>query len=129
MLPDGWTFSGAQEREIYTDHPGGYCAIYRNPEGYRGVSVCAYYKTYRPNHHWVYQLNRSVVSEPRVIDGYPAIVRYQPRGGRRGVKVWIFDPGTGIEYSVEGFDYRLSGSNAAAAVAIARSLLPRKDAP
>ena len=89
--------------------------------------MCAYYKIYRPDHHWVYQLNGSVVSEPRVIDGYPAIVRYQPQGGKRGVKVWIFDPETGVEYSAEGFDHTLSGSNDDDAIAIARSLLPPRD--
>ena len=125
-LPAGWTFSSAEER-IFDDRPGGYCADYRSPEGYIGVSVCAYYKIYRPNHHRAYYLNGSMVSEPRVIDGYPAIVRYQPRGGKRGVKVWIFDPKTGVEYSAEGFDHTLSGSNDAAVIAIARSLLPPRD--
>ena len=64
----------------------------------------------------------SIVVEPRVIDGLPALVQYQPRGGDRNVVVSVFDSETEMRYVVRGYDSNLSGSNDDAVIAIARSL-------
>ena len=60
-------------------------------------------------------------------------MRYSPQGPahdrRLSVIVRIFDAETGIEYEVRGYDPSLRGGNPAAAIAIARSLLPAAGAP
>ena len=86
------------------------------------------YFVYRPVRQIAIQLGGSLVLEPRVIDGLPAIVEYQPRGGDRSVQVYIFDPGTEMRYLVRGYGPVLSGSNDEAVIAIARSLY-RSEAP
>ena len=80
------------------------------------------YAVFRPAHQIAIQLGGSMVTEPRAIDGLPTLVQYQPRGGDRRVQVMIFDPETEMRYVVRGYDFRLSGSNDDAVIAIARSL-------
>ena len=86
------------------------------------------YKVYRPSRLLASQFNGTIVNEARIIDGRPALVQYEPRGGRRGVQVMIFDPRSGMEYRVSGYDHTLRGSNDNAVIAIARSLY-RTEAP
>ena len=130
VLPHGWTFVGAEAGGPNAPHFG-YCAAWSNAQGYGGVRVCARGGGSRPWHLSSTPLNGVLFSEPRVIDGRPAIVQYAPlpRDEIYNVSVWIFDAETGIEYSVVGLDHTLRGSNTEAAVAIARSLLPTAGAP
>ena len=127
VLPAGWTFAGA-ETGTPDAPPYGYTAVYRNVEGYYGVQIYVRFKTLRPQHREAVYLGGAIVNEPRTIDGRAAVVHYSPQGPAHdrlsGVWAWIFDAETGIEYGVRGYDYSLSGSNADAALAIARSLLP-----
>ena len=131
-LPAGWALTGA-ESGTHDSPVHGYCARYRNAEGYYGVEICASYKAYRPERHSARQGNGEVVYEPRVIDGRAALVRYSPQGPAHdrllNVIVRIFDAEAGVEYWVLGRDPSLRGGNPDAAIAIARSLLPAAGAP
>ncbi len=116
VLPPGWTFLGVEAGGHNAPYFG-YCA------GWTGVYVCVKGGGWRP---WHLSANpvHGLVSEPRVIDGRPAIVQYALAPRYYSVSVWIFDRETGIEYSVVGIDHTLRDSNTEAAIAIARSLLP-----
>ena len=102
-LPPGWTFGSVEAGGPNAPHFG-YCAAWSNAEGYWGVRVCVKGGGWRPWHLDATQLNGVILSEPRVIDGRPAIVQYAPRSeiyGERNypVTVWIFDTETGIVYT------------------------------
>ena len=127
VLPAGWTFAGA-ETGTPDSPPYGYNAAYLNERGYAAAEISVRFKERRPQYQRATERNGAVVVEPRTIDGRAALVRYSPQGPAherlRGVRVWIFDAGTGIEYRVRGWDHTLRGGNPDAAIAIARSLLP-----
>ena len=127
VLPAGWTFGsatiGSEPAPV-----GGYQAVYFNDSGYLGAEIEVGYTMFRPVYKIALQLGGSVVAEPRVIDGLPAMVEYQPLGGDRNVEVWIFNPETEMEYLVRGYGPGMSGSNDEAVIAIARSLY-RSEAP
>ena len=127
VLPAGWTFAKAETGP--PDAPSyGYRAVYRNARGYGAAEIGVHFKTDRPQRRKATHLGGAAVVEPRTIDGRAALVKYSPQGPAhdrfQSVWVWVFDAGTGIEYWVRGWDRTLRGSNVAAAIAIARSLLP-----
>ena len=120
-LPAGWRFGNA----VIGSEPapvGGYRATYFDGTGYLGAEIEVGHFAFRPMYRIALQLGGSMVSEPRVIDGLPAMVEYQPEGGDRSVEVYIFDPETGMRYVVRGYGPGMSGSNDEAVIAIARSL-------
>ena len=127
VLPAGWRFRGAVIGR-WPAPVGSYHAVYVDDSGYLGAEIEVGYTVFRPVRRIVLQLGSSLVTEPRVIDGFPAMVQYQPLGGDRSVEVWIFNPETGTEYLVRGYGPVLSGSNDEAVIAIARSLY-RSEAP
>ena len=127
VLPAGWRF-GRAVAGIDPAPVDGYQATYFNDSGSLGVQIEVGYFVFRPVGRAPIHLGGSMVSEPRVIDGLPALVQYQPRGGDRRVEVYIFDPETGMRYVVRGYGPSLSGSNDEAVIAIARSLY-RTEAP
>ena len=125
-LPIDWAFVGAEVLQ-YGSQVIGYCAMYNNAEGYLGVRVCVGHKLVRPQQQRATSLGGEIVTEPRMISGYPALAMYSPQGPAheplRSIWVWAFDSEAGIEYEVRGFDHSLRGSNVDAVIAIARSLL------
>ena len=126
VLPEGWTFRYA---ESGTDSSPtiGHCATYSHDGEYLGVEVCIRYKERRPQYQPATR-GGSLVWETLVVDGRAALVRYSPQGPvhdpNRSIIVLVFDAETGIEYQVWGYMSALRGSDPAAAIAIARSLLP-----
>ena len=122
-LPAGWTFVYAASGGIhYPDH--GYCAGYKDEKG--ASDVCISFRTRRPMYRQAVRGDNSVVNETRLIDGYPAFLRYSPPGPDHvqwPIIAAIFDPATGIEYYAEGSYFSMRG-DVEAVIAIARSLLP-----
>ena len=131
-LPAGWTF-GHAESGTHNSPFIGYCAMYLNEKGYAGGRICARYKSHRPQRQPAVEGSGKVAWEMHVMDGHAALARYSPQGPFHSpyvsVVVWVFDSETGIEYAVEGYSSILIGSDTAAAIAIARSLLPPAGAP
>ena len=127
VLPAGWTFRGASAGGEPAPI-GGYRAVYYNDSGFVGAEIQVGYFVFRPVSQATLQLGGSIVTEPRVIDGLPALVQYQPLGGDRSVVVRVFDPETGMRYVVRGYGPGMIGSNDEAVIAIARSLY-RSEAP
>ncbi len=132
VLPEGWTF-GAAEKGTGSSPLLGYCAVYMNAKGYGGAQICSGYSEFRPGSWLRDPGDGSHVYEARVIDGLSASVNYSPQGPAHdpayGIDVLIFDSATGHFYYVRGFDPALKGSDPAATIEIARSLLPAVSAP
>ena len=131
-LPAGWTFGHA---ESGTDGSPviGYCAAYRNAGGYIGCWVCARYKPERPQRLATIALGGMEAKDLHVLDEHAAVARYSPEGPLHNqyssIRVAMFDSETGMEYAIHGRAGVLLGSDTAAALAIARSLLPADTAP
>ena len=127
-LPQGWTFWSAGSGGGIDYPHRGYCASYGNEEGYIGAIVCVSYMEWRPEFEKGVKGDEAVVTEARLIDGYPAILRYSPLGPAHdwlwAITVRIFDPATGRIYDVLGYDRTMIGANVDAVIAVARSLLP-----
>ena len=131
VLPAGWTFSRAEAGTVNSPHIG-YCAVYREENGYFGATICVRIPIYRPKYAPVLVADGSEAFEARMIDSHVARVRYSPSGPAHDklltVRVQIFDADTGIEYEAMGHDPSLK-SDVEPVIAIARSLLPVAEAP
>ena len=131
-LPAGWNLlfaeSGTASAPSY-----GHCARYSNDRGFLGVEICIYHKLYRGGFQEALSEDGETVFDFHVIDGRPAIAWYSPRGPaydrQASIILFVFDPETELEYRVWGYDRSLVGWDTAAALAIARSLLPPAGAP
>lgn len=124
-LPPGVTFQNAESSlETSTDY--GYCAHYSNLN--YDLEVCIYFLRYRPTYRPTY--HREIIHEASVIDGLPALIQYSPMGPHYGPyfssAALIFDPGSGLVYSVRSLHAR---SKVEETIEIARSLLPSADTP
>ena len=88
---------------------------------------------FRPHYEPVWRRDGAEVYELFMMGNDPAFVAYSPRGATHddalSIRVSVFDIESGVEYSVRGYDPILCGADTAAAIAIARSLLPPAGAP
>ena len=124
-LPANWRFvraeSGTHNSPLY-----GYTAYYSNERNYSSVEISIWYRAFRPDYNAPYHGNSGIIFETRMIDGYPALVMYSPKGPRHhqtiSTMVRIFNTEAGIEYWVLGNDSILIGSNVDSTIEIARSL-------
>ena len=121
-LPAGWTFVyAASGGGDYPDH--GYCAGYIDDKG--SADICISFSQQRPMYRQAVLGDDSVINETRLIDGYPAFLRYSPPGPdhrKWPIIAGIYDPETGIEYYVQGTYFSMHG-DVEAVIAIARSLI------
>ena len=133
-LPSGWTLAWASSGDPHFDPPEGYCALWTNDRGYRGVGICG---GFHPGPDQPVESSwhggRGGVVETRMIGGRPSFVVYSPAGPNHNryhsIQVWIYDPVTATVYDIEGYDQTLNGSNTDAVIAIARSLFEDVDTP
>ena len=124
-LPANWRFvraeSGTHNSPLY-----GYTAYYSNERNYSAVEISIWYRAFRPDYNAPYHGDSGIIFEARVIDGYPALVMYSPKGPRHhqtiSTMVRIFNTETGIEYWILGNDSSLLGSSVDSTIEIARSL-------
>ena len=124
-LPTNWRFvraeSGTHNSPLY-----GYTAYYSNERNYSAVEISIWYRAFRPDYNAPYHGNSGIIFETRMIDGYPALVMYSPKGPRHhqtiSTMVRIFNTETGIEYWILGNDSSLLGSSVDSTIEIARSL-------
>ncbi len=133
-LPAAWALMRAvQDPSGVNGPPDGYCAVYRNGEGYFGVEICAGYMKHRPHYEPVWWRDGAEVYELFMLGSAPAFVAYSPPGPAYdrllSIRVYVFDGESGVMYSVVGYDPSLLGANTGAAIAIARSLLTPAGAP
>ncbi len=129
-LPEGWTFWRAVSGEM-GGPVWGYCATWKNADGYIAVDICGSYADVRQSRFeasWLTNHNppRLIVREPLVIAGRPAWVEYSPLGEQHhpsgSVVVVVYDPATETIYEVQSSDADMLGANSTPVIAIARSL-------
>jgi len=116
-VPDGWTLGYAWAQS--SDRLLGF---YDNADGVHIlVTTITKLKT-RPAYHFrVSTGSEGEVFETRMIDGHPALLKYDPARSRRSsTSVKIFNRATGIQYTA--YTVHSSANGLASTIAIARSL-------
>ena len=136
-LPAGWTLQRALSGDL--GHPvWGYCAEWRDGDGYAAVEICGYYADVQRGRHatnWLtnHDPPRLIVREPIVVANRPGWVEYSPRGAQHhpsgSVAVAIYDAATETIYEVWGGHRTMRGANILPVIAIARSLFQGTNPP
>ena len=127
-VPAGWTTYGHGWGDDYYGPEYGYLQYYKDADGNPGVDIMV---ARRPTIPYYFQRYGGPDYELRVIDGYPAIVRYAtaaefaefPYAADEDTRVWLYDPDSGIEVIVVGYHPTLLGENIEGTIAIALSVM------
>ena len=121
-----WRFGSAQAGTYDSPPYGhGFQADYVTAEGGVAVSVLVGHMQVVPGHATAhYPGNTISIQEARIIDGYPALVLYNPDGKNplAPTSVLIYDEENGVVYAAYGYIVALIGSNISPLIEIARSL-------
>ena len=121
-----WRFVSAQAGTYDSPPYGhGFQADYGTAQGGVAVSVMVGHMQVVPGHATAhYPGNTISIQETRIIDGYPALVLYNPDGKSplAPTSVMIYDEENGIVYAAYGYIVALIGSNISPLIEIARSL-------
>ena len=135
-LPDGWTFREAEGGHGSLTAPVfGYCADWRNADGYVAVEICGFYvrdALVRPVEA-TWSEGRGAAAT-RVVNGRPVVVVYSPPGPNQaphgGISALIYDRPTRTAYWINGSDRSLrQSSDIDAVLAILGSLFKPPNAP
>ena len=136
-LPDGWTFREAEGGDGSLTAPiFGYCADYRNADGYVAVvQICGFYvrdALVRPVEA-TWSEGRGAAAT-RVVNGRPVVVVYSPPGPNQarhgGISALIYDRPTRTAYWINGSDRSLrQSSDIDAVLAILGSLFESPNPP
>ena len=121
-----WRF-GRAKAGTYDSPPygHGFQADYGTSQGGVAFSVMVGHMQVIPGHETAhYPGNTISIQETRIIDGYPALVMYNPDGKSplAPTRVLIFDEENGIAYEALGYIGALIGSNISPLIEIAHSL-------
>ena len=122
-----WRF-GSAKAGTYDSPPygHGFQADYVTSQGGVAFSVMVGHMQVIPGHETAhYPGNTISIQETRIVDGYPALVMYNPDGKSplAPTRVLIFDEENGIAYEALGYIGALIGRNISPLIEIARSLL------